>query len=47
MKKYLISSVRSDRRNDEKDNVFNTIRELKVGDTIILDGLKWFVTAIL
>lgn len=44
MKKYLITSERAWRRNDEADNVFITNMELEVGDTIILDGLVWTVT---
>ena len=47
MKKYLISSERSYRRYDECDVVFNTTRELKEGDIVVLDGLRWFVTKVL
>lgn len=47
MKRYLMSSERADRRSDERDNVFETAQELKVGDVFIFDGLRWFVTAVL
>lgn len=47
MRKYLMSSERADRRSDERDNVFETAQELKVGDVFIFDGLRWFVTAVL
>ena len=46
MKKYLITSERANRRNDEKDNVFITSVEYEVGDTVILDGLCWYITKV-
>lgn len=47
MKKYLISSERAYRRNDEYDCEFTTTKEYSLGDVVILDGLRWFITAIL
>lgn len=47
MKRYLISSERADRRNDERDCEFRTTKEYKLGDVVTLDGLRWFIVAIL
>ena len=47
MRRYLASSERADRRNDERDNVFEMANEYKVGDAFIFDGLRWYVTEIL
>ena len=41
--KYIITSVRAYRRIDEYRCKFETTLQLKVGDTIELDGLTWFV----
>ena len=44
--KYIITSERADRRNDERRNEFCTDRILNVGDTFELDGLMWTVDEI-
>ena len=44
---YLITSERANRRNDEKDNLLKSFNEYKVGQVIVLDGLKWTVTKVL
>lgn len=46
-KQYLITSERSHRRSDERDNLFTTTTDYNVGDVIILDGLMWKVTKVL
>jgi len=43
---YIISSERAYSRNDEYWNEICTDKELKLGDYIIMDGLKWYVDAI-
>lgn len=45
--KYLITSERAYRRSDEEDNVFHSNNQYKVGDVIILDGLRWTVTEVI
>lgn len=41
--KYIITSERANVRNDERRNELYTNRILDVGDTVILDGLTWYV----
>ena len=41
--KYIITSERAYRRNDEYRNELYSNKILNVGDTIVLDGLKWTV----
>lgn len=43
---YIITSERAYRRNDEYRNKLCSNKILNVGDTIVLDGLKWTVDAI-
>ena len=43
---YIISSERAYRRNDEYRNELYSNEERKVGDTVVLDGLKWRVEEI-
>ena len=43
---YIITSERAFRRNDEYRNDLYSNRILNVGDTIILDGLRWTVDEI-
>ena len=47
MHKYLITSERANRRNDERDNLLRSSNVYTVGQIIILDGLKWTVTKVL
>ena len=47
MHKYLITSERANRRPDERDNLLQSYNEYKVGQVIVLDGLKWTVTRII
>ena len=41
--KYIISSIRANRRSDEYRVEFYTNRILEAGDSIELDGLTWYV----
>lgn len=43
---YLISSERAKRRTDERNNMFLSNKEYKVGDTFELDGINWTITKI-
>lgn len=47
MHKYLITSERAYRRSDEEDNLLQSREIYKVGETIILDGLRWTVTEVI
>lgn len=40
---YFITSIRADRRNDERMNKFQSNNVYNVGDVITLDGLDWTV----
>ena len=44
---YIASSERAYRRNDEADNRIYSNAEYKVGDTMILDGLRWTITGVI
>jgi len=41
--KYIISSERANRRNEEYRNELYSNRILEVGDSIELDGIIWYV----
>lgn len=43
---YIMSSERCWRRSDEVENTVYSDKELKVGDCIVMDGLKWFVVEV-
>ena len=43
MHRYIISSERAWRRNDEYRNEFETTLQLEVDETVELDGLLWYV----
>ena len=45
-KKYIITSERAFRRNDEYRNELRSDKNYNVGDVITLDGLKWTVEEI-
>ena len=47
MHKYLITSERAMRRDDERDNLLRSSNVYRVGQVIILDGLKWTVTRVI
>ncbi len=40
---YIMTSERAYRRDDEYENHIYSDRELEVGDTMVMDGLVWFV----
>ncbi len=45
--KFIASSVRADRRNDEAHCEFtNSVRKVSVGETIVVDGLEWVVESV-
>ncbi len=46
-KTYLITSERAYRRVDEIRNYFTSTNDYKVGDVIILDGIRWRIEEIL
>lgn len=43
MYRYIITSERADRRNDEAHNELKSNHEYTVGQDIVLDGLNWTV----
>jgi hypothetical protein len=43
---YIMSSERAYRRNDESRNMITTPLLLDIGDSIELDGIKWYVDEI-
>lgn len=45
--KYLISSERAMFRNDEYRNELRSNKVYEVGDTLVLDGLVWYVEMVL
>ena len=45
--KYLVTSERAYRRNDEANVEISTNRILNVGDTFVMDGLTWTVDKVL
>lgn len=47
MHKYLITSERAIRRDDERDNLLRSSNVYRVGQIIILDGLKWTITRVI
>lgn len=43
---YIMSSERCLTRSDEMENHVYTDTELKVGDYVTMDGIRWFVVEV-
>ena len=46
-KRYIISSIRAYERHDELRVELTSSKDMKVGDSIVMDGLLWFVEDVL
>ena len=47
MYRYIMSSARAASRSDERRNFVTTSKRLDVGDSMVMDGILWFVDEIL
>lgn len=47
MYQYIMSSARAASRSDERRNLVTTSKRLDVGDSMVMDGILWFVDEIL
>ncbi len=47
MYRYIMSSSRAASRSDERKNIVTSSKRLDVGDSMVMDGILWFVDEIL
>ena len=47
MYRYVMSSARAASRSDERRNLVTTSKQLDVGESMVMDGILWFVDEII